>query len=82
MNLKNYLKKKLGDNYYNFRLNRILEKVLGKKIIYFNKLLNSIKNKFNFIYFKLNKKIGFQSIVTKEKGFFIDLTKDNFFFFI
>ena len=81
MNLKNYLKKKLGDNYYNFRLNRILEKILGKKIIYFNKLLNSIKNKFNFIYFKLNKKIGFQSIVTKEKGFFIDLTKDNYLSF-
>ena len=54
---------------------------MGKKFIYFKKLSNSIKKKFNFINFKLNKKIGFQSIVAKETGLFIDLTKENYLSF-
>ncbi|WP_440672823.1 WavE lipopolysaccharide synthesis family protein [Candidatus Pelagibacter sp. HIMB1715] len=79
MILKKYFKKKLGDKYYNYRLNRIFEKVLGKeKFFFLKKFSSSIKNKFSFIKIKLNKKIGFQSITHKERGFIIDYTKNNF----
>jgi len=79
MKLKKLLKKKLGNQYYKFRLKFILSKILGK---YYDSIRNFFKartNKFNFIKKNLNKKIEHQSIIKKELGFIVDFTKDNYF---
>jgi len=81
MKIKNFIKKKLGKNYYKFRLKYILHKVFGRFYILTRKYLKKIYNKLNFIKTNLNKKIEHQSIVTKETGFLIDFTKDNYLTF-
>jgi len=81
MKIKNFIKKKLGKNYYKFRLKYILHKVFGRFYILTRKYLKKIYSKFNFIKTNLNKKIEHQSIVTKETGFLIDFTKDNYLTF-
>ena len=78
MSFKNFIKKKLGKNYYKFRLKYILNKIFGKFYVSTRKYFKSISSKFSFIKKNLNKKIEHQSIVTKESGFLIDLTKDNY----
>jgi len=81
MKIKNFIKKKLGKNYYKFRLKYILHKVFGRFYILTRKYLKKIYNKLNFIKTNLNKKIEHQSIITKETGFLIDFTKDNYLTF-
>jgi hypothetical protein len=81
MKIKNFIKKKLGKNYYKFRLKYILHKVFGRFYILTRKYLKKIYSKLNFIKTNLNKKIEHQSIVTKETGFLIDFTKDNYLTF-
>ena len=81
MKIKNFIKKKLGKNYYKFRLKYILNKVFGRFYILTRKYLKKIYNKLNFIKTNLNKKIEHQSIITKETGFLIDFTKDNYLTF-
>jgi len=81
MKIKNFIKKKLGKNYYKFRLKYILHKVFGRFYILTRKNLKKIYNKLNFIKTNLNKKIEHQSIITKETGFLIDFTKDNYLTF-
>jgi len=81
MKIKNFIKKKLGKNYYKFRLKYILHKVFGIFYILTRKYLKKIYSKLNFIKTNLNKKIEHQSIVTKETGFLIDFTKDNYLTF-
>tara|TARA_Y100000389_G_scaffold5644_1_gene5385 strand:- start:740 stop:1918 length:1179 start_codon:yes stop_codon:yes gene_type:complete len=78
MSFKNFIKKKLGKNYYKFRLKYILNKIFGKFYVSTRKYFKSISSKLSFIKKNLNKKIEHQSIVTKESGFLIDLTKDNY----
>jgi hypothetical protein len=81
MKIKNFIKKKLGKNYYKFRLKYILHKVFGRFYILTRKYLKKIYSKLNFIKTNLNKKIEHQSIVTKETGYLIDFTKDNYLTF-
>ena len=81
MKIKNFIKKKLGKNYYKFRLKYILHKVFGRFYILTRKYLKKIYSKLNFIKTNLNKKIEHQSIITKETGFLIDFTKDNYLTF-
>ena len=81
MKIKNFIKKKLGKNYYKFRLKYILHKVFGRFYILTRKYLKKIYSKLSFIKTNLNKKIKHQSIVTKETGFLIDFTKDNYLTF-
>ena len=81
MKIKNFIKKKLGKNYYKFRLKYILHKVFGRFYVLTRKYLKKIYSKLNFIKTNLNKKIEHQSIVTKETGFLIDFTKDNYLTF-
>lgn len=81
MKLKNFIKDKLGKNYYKFRLKYILNVIFGKFYIYGRKYLKNIFSHFDFIKKNLNKKIEHQSIVTKETGFIIDRTKDNYLTF-
>jgi len=81
MKIKNFIKKKLGKNYYKFRLKYILNKVFGRFYLLTRKYLKKIYSKLNFIKKNLNKKIEHQSIVTKESGFLIDFTKDNYLTF-
>jgi len=78
MKIKNFIKKKLGQNYYKFRLKYILNKVFGKFYVSTRKYFKNIYSKLSFIKKNLNKKIEHQSIVNKESGFLIDLTKDNY----
>lgn len=81
MKIKNFIKKKLGKNYYKFRLKYILNKVFGRFYVLTRKYLKKIYSKLSFIKTNLNKKIEHQSIVTKETGFLIDFTKDNYLTF-
>lgn len=81
MKIKNFIKKKLGKNYYKFRLKYILNKVFGRFYVLTRKYLKKIYSKLSFIKKNLNKKIEHQSIVTKETGFLIDFTKDNYLTF-
>ena len=81
MKIKNFIKKKLGKNYYKFRLKYILNKVFGRFYVLTRKYLKKKYSKLNFIKTNLNKKIEHQSIVTKEAGFLIDFTKDNYLTF-
>ncbi len=78
MKLKNFIKDKLGKNYYKFRLKYILNIIFGKFYVYGRKYLKNLFNRFSFIKKNLNKKIEHQSIVTKEAGFILDRTKDNY----
>jgi len=81
MKIKNFIKKKLGKNYYKFRLKYILHKVFGGFYVLTRKYVKKIYSKLNFIKTNLNKKIEHQSIITKETGFLIDFTKDNYLTF-
>ena len=81
MKIKNFIKKKLGKNYYKFRLKYILNKVFGRFYVLTRKYLKKIYSKLSFIKTNLNKKIEHQSIITKETGFLIDFTKDNYLTF-
>ena len=83
MNFKKIFKKKLGDSYYKYRLKYILAKIFGNHYLSIRKKLKVITSKLNlfkinFIKKNLNKKIAHQSIISKETGLLIDLTKDNF----
>lgn len=77
--MKKFLKDKLGSKYYKFRLKNILTFLFGKYYINGRNLYKNFISKFNFIKTNLNKKIEFQSIVKKERGLVVDLTKNNFF---
>ena len=81
MKIKNFIKKKLGKNYYKFRLKYILNKVFGRFYVLTRKYLKKKYSKLNFIKTNLDKKIEHQNIVTKEAGFLIDFTKDNYLTF-
>ena len=78
MKIKEFIRNKLGENYYKFRLKYILNKIFGRFYINGRKYLKNVLNYFDFIKKNLNKKIEHQSIVTKETGFIIDRTKDNY----
>ncbi len=78
MKLKNFIRNKLGKNYYKFRLKYILSKIFGESFISSRKYLKNLFNHFGFIKKNLNKKIEHQSIVAKETGFIIDRTKNNY----
>src|SRR6056300_1694803 len=80
MKIKTFLKKKLGSNYHKFRLKNILIKIFGKYFLNTKKFKKYI-SKFDFIKIKLNKKIEYQSIVKKENGILLDLTKNNYLTF-
>lgn len=77
MNLKKFLKKKLGENYRKFYLKNILISIFGKFYFF---LRNKFKKlKFDFFITNLNKKIEHQSIIKNEPGFIINLVKKNYF---
>ena len=78
MNLKKIIKNKLGGNYYKFRSKYILTKIFGNYYLFFRKNLKAISIKLNFIKNNLSKKVEHQSIVSRESGFLVDLTKDNY----
>ena len=70
--LKKILKKYLGDKYKYLRFKKILEILFNKKFKY-----SYAKSK--ILQIDLNKKISNQKIITKERGFVLNFTKDNFF---
>jgi len=78
MSFKNFVKKKLGENYYKFRLKYILNKIFGNYYLSVRKNFKNISSNFKFIKKNLDKKIEHQRIVAKESGFIIDRTKDNY----
>ena len=81
MKIKTFLKKKLGSNYRKFRLKNILIKIFGKYFLNTREKFKKYISKFDFIKIKLNKKIDHQSIVKKENGILLDLTKNNYLTF-
>jgi len=81
MKIKTFLKKKLGSNYHKFRLKNILIKIFGKYFLNTREKFKKYISKFDFIKIKLNKKIDHQSIVKKENGILLDLTKNNYLTF-
>ena len=81
MKIKTFLKKKLGSNYHKFRLKNILIKIFGKYFLNTREKFKKCISKFDFIKIKLNKKIDHQSIVKKENGILLDLTKNNYLTF-
>lgn len=81
MKIKTFLKKKLGSNYYKFRLKNILIKIFGKYFLNTREKFKKYISRFDFIKIKLNKKIDHQSIVKKENGILLDLTKNNYLTF-
>jgi len=81
MKIKTFLKKKLGSNYQKFRLKNILIKIFGKYFLNTREKFKKYISKFDFIKIKLNKKIDHQSIVKKENGILLDLTKNNYLTF-
>jgi len=81
MKIKTFLKKKLGSNYQKFRLKNILIKIFGKYFLNTREKFKKCISKFDFIKIKLNKKIDHQSIVKKENGILLDLTKNNYLTF-
>ena len=81
MKIKTFLKKKLGPNYHKFRLKNILIKIFGKYFLYTREKFKRYISRFDFIKIKLNKKIDHQSIVKKENGILLDLTKNNYLTF-
>lgn len=81
MKIKTFLKKKLGSNYHKFRLKNILIKIFGKYFLNTREKFKKCISKFDFIKIKLNKKIEHQSIVKKENGILLDLTKNNYLTF-
>lgn len=78
MKIKDLIKNKLGKNYYKFRLKYILNKIFGNFYISTRKYFKNISGNFSFIKKNLNKKIEHQSIITRESGFIVDFTKDNY----
>ncbi len=78
MSFKNLIKKKLGKNYYKFRLSYILNSLFGEIYISSRKKFKNLSSKFNFLKKKLNKKVEHQKIIQKESGFLIDATRDNY----
>lgn len=81
MKIKTFLKKKLGSNYHKFRLKNILIKIFGKYFLNTREKFKKYISRFDFIKIKLNKKIDHQSIVKKENGILLDLTKNNYLTF-
>ena len=81
MKFKEFLKQKLGNKYQKFYLKNILSSVFGKFFFVTRDNIKKIKNKFNFVKTKLNRKVEHQRIVKKENGILIDLTKDNYLTF-
>ena len=81
MKIKTFLKKKLGSNYHKFRLKNILVKIFGKYFLNTREKFKKYISRFDFIKIKLNKKIDHQSIVKKENGILLDLTKNNYLTF-
>jgi len=81
MKIKTFLKKKLGSNYRKFRLKNILIKIFGKYFLNTREKFKKYISRFDFIKIKLNKKIDHQSIVKKENGILLDLTKNNYLTF-
>ena len=81
MKIKTFLKKKLGSNYHKFRLKNILIKIFGKYFLNTREKFKKCISRFDFIKIKLNKKIDHQSIVKKENGILLDLTKNNYLTF-
>ena len=81
MKIKTFLKKKLGPNYHKFRLKNILIKIFGKYFLNTREKFKKYISRFDFIKIKLNKKIDHQSIVKKENGILLDLTKNNYLTF-
>lgn len=81
MKIKTFLKKKLGSNYHKFRLKNILKKIFGKYFLNTREKFKKYISRFDFIKIKLNKKIDHQSIVKKENGILLDLTKNNYLTF-
>ena len=78
MKLKNFIRNKLGKNYYKFRLPYILNSLFGELYISSRKKFKNLSSKFNFLKKKLDKKIEHQKIIQKESGFLIDATRDNY----
>lgn len=78
MSFKNLIKKKLGKNYYKFRLSYILSSLFGKLYISSRKKFKNFTSRFNFLKKNLSKKIEHQKIIQKESGFLIDATRDNY----
>ena len=81
MKIKTFLKKKLGSNYHKFRLKNILIKIFGKYFLNTREKFRKYISRFDFIKIRLNKKIDHQSIVKKENGILLDLTKNNYLTF-
>ena len=81
MSIKQLLKEKLGKNYNKLRLKYILNKIFGNFYVIIRNNIKKFISKFSFYKNNLNKKVEFQRIVSKETGFIIDRTKDNYLTF-
>ena len=75
---KKTLKNLLGDNYYNFRLKHILQKIFGDSFLTKHRKWKVLAQKFSFFKTNLDRTIAGQSLIKKEKGFLIDLTFNNY----